>query len=171
MSASRITAKDASRLDSWVFDRFAELFANATANSTLSELLREEKVVFFLHLLGLDSAGHAHRPHSAEYLDNVRSVDSGVRGVTELMAKFYGDDRTAYVFTSDHGMSDRGSHGDGHPDNTRTPLVAWGAGVAKAERQPTTTAHPDRDSELWKLDGLVRKDVDQADIAPLMVRW
>ncbi|KAG5457528.1 MAG: hypothetical protein BJ554DRAFT_2429, partial [Olpidium bornovanus] len=96
MSVFRITTKDASRLDSWVFDKFAELFANATANSALSELLREEKVIFFLHLLGLDSAGHAHRPHSAEYLDNVRSVDAGIRGVTELMAKFYGDDRTAF---------------------------------------------------------------------------
>lgn len=74
-----------------------------------------------------------------------------------------------------------GSHGDGHPSNTDTPLVAWGAGI----RQPLQISenHHHEDSARfvddhvhdmptpsdWGLDGLERLDVNQADIAPLMV--
>ena len=64
-------------------------------------------------------------------------------------------------------MSDWGSHGDGHPDNTRTPLIAWGAGVNKPDRA-NPTGH-DAFSADWYLDSVKRVDVNQADIAPLMV--
>lgn len=60
-----------------------------------------------------------------------------------------------------------GAHGDGHPDNTRTPLIAWGAGI----RKPNHT-HPtghDEFSSDWDLGEVQRNDVKQADIAPLMV--
>jgi phosphatidylinositol glycan class N len=74
-----------------------------------------------------------------------------------------------------------GSHGDGDPDCTETPLVAWGAGV----RGPSE-AHPDNDMDdgfkfvdehthhmqtppEWGLQSVERIDVNQADIAPLMV--
>lgn len=55
---------DATALDTWVFDRLSTLFNNATADQTLNQRLREEKTVFFLHLLGLDTTGHSYRPHS-----------------------------------------------------------------------------------------------------------
>jgi len=42
-------------------------------------------VVIFLHLLGADSNGHAFRPHSNEYLHNVRVLDAGVRRTEELL--------------------------------------------------------------------------------------
>ncbi|KAB2075644.1 hypothetical protein ES319_A07G236600v1 [Gossypium barbadense] len=77
-------------------------------------------------------------------------------------------------------MSDKGSHGDGHPSNTDTPLVVWGAGV-KHPRPVTAKDHSDHvlrfiDQHLhdaptpkeWDLDGIERVDVNQADIAPLM---
>ncbi|UKZ73458.1 Glycosyl phosphatidyl inositol anchor synthesis [Trichoderma virens FT-333] len=115
-------SKDATHLDIWVFDHVKDLFTQAATNKTLDRALRQDKVVFFLHLLGLDTTGHGFRPFSKEYLHNIQIVDKGVQEVTDLIQKFYADDRTAFVFTADHGMSDWGSHGDGHPDNTRTPL-------------------------------------------------
>ncbi|OAA35308.1 GPI ethanolamine phosphate transferase 1 [Metarhizium rileyi] len=160
---------EAYHLDLWVFDHVKDLFAAAATNKTLNEALRQDKVVFFLHLLGLDTAGHFFRPYSKEYLNNIKVVDQGVREISELINKFYGDDRTAFVFTADHGMSDWGSHGDGHPDNTRTPLIAWGSGVAKPVVYPDSIApgHDEYSSD-WNLDQVRRHDVAQADVAALM---
>ena len=97
-------------------------------------------------------------------------MDQGVREITKLVDDFYGDGKTAYIFTADHGMSDWGSHGDGHPDNTRTPLVAWGSGVAKPviSHSGTALGHQDGFSADWGLDHVQRHDVNQADIAALM---
>ncbi len=114
-------SQDALILDYWVFDHVRDFFEEAKRNETLSNALREDKIVFFLHLLGLDTTGHSYRPYSQEYLYNLKVVDEGVKEISELIENFYGDDRTAFVFTADHGMSDWGSHGDGHPNNTRTP--------------------------------------------------
>ncbi|KAI1651371.1 GPI ethanolamine phosphate transferase 1 [Daldinia loculata] len=162
-------SKEALELDFYVFDHVKEVFAAAQKNKTLNDALRQEKVVFFLHLLGLDTNGHSYRPYSKEYLRNIKVVDQGVKEITELIQKFYNDDRTAFVFTADHGMSDWGSHGDGHPDNTRTPLIAWGSGIAKPYVYSGTIApgHDEYSSD-WNLDQIKRNDVQQADVAALM---
>jgi len=162
--------KDATHLDTWVFDKAKVLFAAAGKNATLDHDLRQDKNVFFLHLLGLDTTGHAYRPYSKEYLHNIKVVDQGVKEITRLTEDFFADGKTAYVFTADHGMSDWGSHGDGHPDNTRTPLIAWGSGVAKPVIATAGKAkgHEDGLSADWALDKVQRNDVDQADIAALM---
>ncbi|KAB2102479.1 GPI ethanolamine phosphate transferase 1 [Alternaria gaisen] len=163
------SSKDAWVLDEWVFERVKKLFADAKTNATLDAELRQEKSVFFLHLLGLDTTGHAHRPYSWQYLHNIQLVDRGVQEITQLIEEFYNDDKTSFVFTADHGMSDWGSHGDGHPDNTRTPLIAWGAGVAPPVKNTSGVArgHTEFSSD-WNLDEIERHDVDQADVAALM---
>jgi phosphatidylinositol glycan class N len=66
------------------------------------------------------------------------------------------DTPPTYVFTS--GPSD--------PDNTRTPLVAWGAGIRRPIRNPNQI--PDDYSAPWGLSHIVRHDVEQADVAALM---
>jgi GPI ethanolamine phosphate transferase 1 len=162
-------SQEAVHLDIWVFDRVKALFAEAAKNATLDAALRQDKVVFFLHLLGLDTNGHGYRPYSKEYLNNIKVVDEGVEEITKLIEDFYNDGKTAFVFTADHGMSDWGSHGDGHPDNTRTPLIAWGSGVAKPVISLDTIApgHDELSSD-WGLDHIQRHDVSQADVAALM---
>uniref|UniRef100_A0A8C7QHJ9 GPI ethanolamine phosphate transferase 1 n=1 Tax=Oncorhynchus mykiss TaxID=8022 RepID=A0A8C7QHJ9_ONCMY len=143
---------DASRLDTWVFDEVKSFLQSARVNSSLMSSLQKDQNVFFLHLLGIDTNGHAHRPMSQEYLENIRLVDSGVKELVSMVEDLFDNDgRTAYVFTSDHGMTNWGSHGAGHPSETLTPLLVWGAGVHTAQR----VTEP-------------QKCVLQADIAPLM---
>ncbi|KAF0720208.1 Aste57867_477 [Aphanomyces stellatus] len=205
-SAEEDFAKDATVLDTWVYRKFEALLDEARTNRTLYDQLHSNKVLFFFHFLGIDTNGHAHRPHSHEYLANVALVDRLVEGIHTMLegpsslttrrliyADFFKDNQTSYIFSADHGMSHQGSHGDGAPANTRTPLVVWGAGV-----QPPTTAavatedkggfhmdvpshshnqvfaqldaHVTQEADAlreWNLESLVRKDVLQADIAPL----
>lgn len=75
-----------------------------------------------------------------------------------------------------------GSHGDGHWSNTDTPLVVWGAGV-KHPRPSSSHNHQNHGERFvdehdmhdtptptdWGLNNIERVDVNQADIAPLMV--
>lgn len=153
-------------LDAFTFRHMDELFTNSTTNSTLDAQMRADGTVFFLHLLGCDTAGHSYRPYSAEYYDNVIYIDKMVKKLTEDAKEFYGDDDSVFIFTADHGMSAFGSHGDGHPNNTRTPLVAWGAGINK----PVRNSNPifDNYTQNWGLHDIKRNDVKQADITSLM---
>uniref|UniRef100_A0A7S2S3Q6 GPI ethanolamine phosphate transferase 1 n=1 Tax=Mucochytrium quahogii TaxID=96639 RepID=A0A7S2S3Q6_9STRA len=172
-------AKDLTILDTWVFDKVTEMFQDAKKNNTLRDELGQEQVFFFLHLLGLDSNGHAHRPHAPEYYLNMAHVDKGVKAMVKLFEDYYGDDATAFVFTADHGMSNQGAHGDGDPTNTRTPIIVWGAGIngpmPGVDEDPRSgintgfsAAEEKRFTKMWGLDHLKRRDVEQADIAPLL---
>ncbi|KAH6902824.1 GPI ethanolamine phosphate transferase 1 [Coprinopsis sp. MPI-PUGE-AT-0042] len=137
--------KDATSLDLWVLDHLETLLKNATADPLLNKELRQEKVVFFLHLLGLDTTWPLLPPSFQRvYGKHSRSSTESSRRLRNSSPTFTEMRKQATVFTADHGMSVIGNHGDGHPDNTRTPLIAWGKGH------------------------LFRRDLEQADIAPLM---
>ncbi|CCD22256.1 mannose-ethanolamine phosphotransferase MCD4 NDAI_0A00980 [Naumovozyma dairenensis CBS 421] len=153
-------------LDAYVFRHLDSLFKNSTSNVTLDHEIRQEGNVFFLHLLGCDTAGHSYRPYSAEYYDNVKYIDEQVSLLVDKVHDFFGDEDTAFIFTADHGMSAFGSHGDGHPNNTRTPLVAWGAGLNKPVKNEVPIY--DNYTESWGLADIKRNDIKQADITPLM---
>lgn len=157
------------RLDTWVFDEVKAFFKSSHRDAELMKKLQQDKIVFFLHLLGIDTCGHSSKPYSDDYLDNIRLVDAGIKEIVDLVESFYGNDgRTAYVMSSDHGMTDWGSHGAGHPSETLTPLVAWGAGIRKPVRNNSSNNFKDNFLQEWKLEHLKRTDVEQADIAPLM---
>ncbi|KAF7984541.1 hypothetical protein HWV62_13727 [Athelia sp. TMB] len=134
---------DATMLDLWVLDQLGTLFQDAAQNATLDAELRDGKVVFFLHLLGLDTTGHSYRPHSKEYMHNIAVVDAVVRDAEKLVSDFY------------------------DPDNTRTPIIAWGKGIRGPLPDVDSSSH-DEYSLPWELGHLYRRDVEQADIAALM---
>ena len=105
---------------------------------------------------------------SEEYLRNIETVDGGVKKMVKLFENHFGhDDSTAYVLTSDHGMTNWGTHGAGHAHETLTPLVAWGAGIKRSE-SVVSEEYDDGFSAKWNLSAVKRCDVSQADIAPLM---
>uniref|UniRef100_A0A0K0CYW9 GPI ethanolamine phosphate transferase 1 n=1 Tax=Angiostrongylus cantonensis TaxID=6313 RepID=A0A0K0CYW9_ANGCA len=124
-------SKEAYKLDEWVFEQVEIFFKKAKNDPTLMSSLFSNRRVFFLHLLGLDTNGHGNKPHSQEYLHNIEVVDRGIQRMQQVFDSFFDDQSTAWVFTSDHGMTDWGSHGAGSDEEVRTPFVAWGAGIRK----------------------------------------
>ncbi|CAK5076198.1 unnamed protein product [Meloidogyne enterolobii] len=63
------------------------------------------------------------KPNSKKYLENIKIVDRGIERIVNLFENYFNDRRffnlnnlnlffrTVYLFTSDHGMTDWGSHG------------------------------------------------------------
>lgn len=140
--------EDTGVLDTWVFDRVNIFLKNEVSNcKTNCEHYFEQGNVFFLHLLGIDTAGHGYKPHSKEYINNIILVDENIKEITKLFNSVYKDNSNVFVFTSDHGMTDWGSHGTGLDHETQTPVIAWGAGIRKNDRQ---------------------QDIKQIDLAPLL---
>uniref|UniRef100_A0A3Q2I9J4 GPI ethanolamine phosphate transferase 1 n=1 Tax=Equus caballus TaxID=9796 RepID=A0A3Q2I9J4_HORSE len=162
-------AHDVTKLDTWVFDNVKEFFRAARNNQSLFSKLNEEKIVFFLHLLGIDTNGHAHRPSSREYKDNIKIVDAGIKEMVSMFKHFYGNDgKTAFVFTADHGMTDWGVHGAGHPSETLTPFVTWGAGI-KYPQNVSTQQFEDAFLKEWKLENWKRQDINQISLCKELI--
>ena len=83
--------------------------ADIEANPSLKKKVSSDKVVLFLHLLGIDTNGHSHKPYSKEYLQNIALVDSGIHDTVELVEGLFDHDgKTAYILTADHGMTNWG---------------------------------------------------------------
>ncbi|NXJ59236.1 PIGN transferase, partial [Rostratula benghalensis] len=162
-------AQDAAELDTWVFDHVKSFFNSSRSNQTLFSALHEDKVVLFLHLLGIDTNGHAHRPNSREYKENIKKVDEGIKEIVLMIENFYGNDgKTAFILTSDHGMTDWGSHGAGHPSETLTPLIVWGAGVNYPQKVTSQFFEDNFLKGNWNYLKMGMLLFAQADIAPLM---
>lgn len=116
-------------LDTWVFDKTYHFLNNEVKKCKHCDEYYGTGKVFFLHLLGIDTAGHGYKPYSEEYISNIHLVDENIKKMFNLMQSIYSDNLTAYIFTSDHGMTDWGSHGAGSDHETEVPFIAWGAGI------------------------------------------
>lgn len=112
-------------LDEWVFKQVSLLLKNSGRTSAL----QEPGIILSLHLSGLDMTGHSKKPGSEEYSKNIKYVDKKIKKMEYLVNKNFQDNLTTFIFTSDHGMTDWGSHGSGSDHETFTPFITWGAGV------------------------------------------
>lgn len=146
-----------SLLDTWVFER-VQMFL-------MHDIRDDDKSIYFLHLLGLDTAGHIHKPNTALFDDNLRLVDSGIQDIVERINRKFPDNRTAFVVTADHGMSNKGAHGAGTAHETETPFIAWGAGVHVGRN----VADNQKRSYVKVNDVDVPQfDIQQADVTPFL---
>ncbi|XP_017120278.1 GPI ethanolamine phosphate transferase 1 [Drosophila elegans] len=145
--------------DEWVFKRVKLLIQRKR-----EALERASHVVFFLHLLGLDTAGHVHKPGSPKFLQNVAKTERGIYEIYQEFERVFPDKRTAYLLTADHGMTDSGAHGAGSPHETDTPFVLWGAGVYRTVPNPGgRTFMPNNEGPAMPLH-----ELEQAQLTPLM---
>ncbi|EEB11200.1 conserved hypothetical protein [Pediculus humanus corporis] len=143
---SAITKGDTKEYDNWVYEKFQK-FIKTTSHR---EHLEKKGIFFFLHFLGQDTSGHTDKPHSVKYRENLKNVDELVMKIETLFENFYHDNDTTFIFTSDHGMTDWGSHGAGTVEEVNTPFIAWGSGIKKP------------------FDSSEQTDINQADITPLV---
>ncbi|KAB0352674.1 hypothetical protein FD754_017531 [Muntiacus muntjak] len=161
-------AHDVTKLDTWVFDHVKEFFHAARNNQSLFSKVNEDKIVFFLHLLGIDRSTIIKIILTLDYSDNIKLVDKELKEIESTVKDFYGNDgKIAFIFTADHGMTDWGSHGAGHPLETCTPFIAWGVGI-KLPQKVSAQKFDDSYLQEWKLENWERQDINQAEFAPLM---
>ncbi|MBX3183927.1 MAG: alkaline phosphatase family protein [Polyangiaceae bacterium] len=97
------------------------------------ELLARQPNVLISHFVTPDHQGHVYGIHSERYRAHMLDYD---RQLSELLGEV-GPEWTVIV-TSDHGATDTGTHGADTPLQRRSPIYAYGPGIApgvKLERQ------------------------------------
>ncbi|KAF6216689.1 hypothetical protein GE061_001035 [Apolygus lucorum] len=159
------------KLNQWVLAEFENFIEDCKHNSTCRNILNRDKISFFFHFIGIDMAGHKSKPFSESYNKHIQLTDDIIQQIVQIFNDYFKDQSTAYVFTSDHGMTDWGSHGAGSDEETKTPLIVWGSGVKNAEETDKTDdfAFLKNTSECsWTFNLDKKFDVEQADIAVLM---
>ena len=168
-------------LDSWVAANLTS-FLSSTETQNNPDLHKSE-IIFFLHFLAMDSAGHKFGTASstAGYYETLSNLDRCLEDSFNAIKNFYGDEDTAFVITADHGMTKRGSHGDGSPEETRVPIIVFGAGVSEDclegsnpevlhSRESFSSIEEENSfvKSNWGLNPNTRLDMQAADVSMLL---
>lgn len=86
--------------------------------------------------LKFESTAHAdsYKILFRKYVESLIYLDALVKRVEGHFQSFFADNKTTFIFTADHGMTNWGSHGSGSDDETNVPVLAWGAGISKGKK-------------------------------------
>ncbi|VDK38905.1 unnamed protein product [Taenia asiatica] len=163
------TAENITQVDDWVVDRFSDfmkthsyLLLNTNSSQSPEDGFRKGNFIF-LHLSAADQMGHTKKPDSEAYTAMVHNLDTNIARVLAILKEHPKiAQETAFIFTSDHGMTDWGSHGAGSAHETITPLIVWGKNI------PRPMAANWHSHLLPFTHNLSRHDVNQADLCPLI---
>lgn len=126
---------------------------------------RIQRKLFYVQSFGTSQILNILHSNFLSFFDeNLTIVDSGIKNVTNLFNEIFNDEKIAFIFTSDHGMSNKGAHGAGTAHETETPIVTWGAGIndwKELNEAPTDVI------SISNVD-VPRFDIQQADVASLI---
>jgi len=150
-------------IDRIVLDEEQDLRA---VKKTRADLLAHQRAFTFLHVGGVDKAGHAHGFMSPAYLDAVRRIDALLG---KLLAAIDNHEELAdlvIVLTADHG-----GIGPSHSQVTelgdmRVPLVVWGPGVEHGDLYEMNPSYENPGQSRPDLAG--RQPVRNGDVANLV---
>jgi hypothetical protein len=118
----------------------ATVIADATvADTAVAWIAAHPPQVFFVHLPGVDTAGHHYGWGSPEQLDAIAAADTCIGRVVGALRDQHLLDSTLVIVSSDHGGAGK-SHGKDDPRSRFIPWIAVGSGVC-ANLDLTTDAN------------------------------
>lgn len=111
--------------DIWLIDADEEALTTAASAALVSGDLR----FVFVHLIAPDSAGHAYRWMSEEYLAAVSTADAHIGRLLDALEQAGQRDDFVVIVTADHGGHE-GTHGMNIAQDRHIPFIVNGPGVA-----------------------------------------
>ncbi|XP_018328043.1 GPI ethanolamine phosphate transferase 1-like isoform X2 [Agrilus planipennis] len=96
--------------------------------------------IIFVYVEGTDLLAHSFSHHSRYFRKNLMVLDEEVQELVKTIKSYFNDDKTAFIFTSDHGITvdeySKRSHGGGSKGEIEVPFLAWGAGISVDKTEP-----------------------------------
>ncbi|TDG46975.1 hypothetical protein AWZ03_006679 [Drosophila navojoa] len=139
-----------------LYNKVRKFLAGSFDNATLPS-------VFLVDFDSLVGNGAVLKPNSDEFFKALNSTETVINQLYNLFEKYFGDQRTVYLLTSDHGMTDMGDHGEDSLFEIEMPFIFWGAGIERLES-------PFKDIYAAKTNGtpMQFQELKQEQLAPLM---
>lgn len=96
----------------------------ATLAAGLQAIRDQANQLIVLHFSETDTMAHLHGSASQQYRQAAQWCDDALRQISQLM-----DADTCILVTSDHGVTETGSHAGPEPEVLSTPLIVFGPGL------------------------------------------
>lgn len=113
----------------WSYVPSASVATDASvADTAVATIALHRPGVLFVHLPGVDSAGHRYGWGSQEQLDAITVADASIGRVLDALREEHLMDSTLVIVSADHGGAGR-SHGGVDPRSRFIPWIAAGPGV------------------------------------------
>ncbi|XP_030568156.1 GPI ethanolamine phosphate transferase 1 [Drosophila novamexicana] len=142
----------------WIYDKVRKLLDNLDSEAAGNKL----PAVFLVDFENVHSVGNESKINSKEFLKAIDNAET-VAKLYDLFEHIFEDSRTVYLLTSDHGMTDKGTHSGDSQFDIETPFVFWGAGIKRVESPIRGVQSINSDAFPMQL-----QKVQQTQLAPLM---